>query len=64
MGGNHLQSPYFLKKSSNFEHFMAKKTKPGVAEAGVTGVARNTQYLAAFFHKLSGKKKFFKSDKI
>ena len=30
-----------------------------MAEAGVTGVARNTQYLAAFFHKLSGKKKIF-----
>ena len=31
----------------------------GAAEAGVTGVARNTQYLAAFFHKLSGEKKIF-----
>ena len=30
----------------------------GAMEAGVPGVPRNTQYLAAFFHKLSGKKKF------
>ena len=26
---------------------------------GVPGVPRNTQYLAAFFHKLSGKNFFF-----
>ena len=29
-------------------------------EAGVQGVQLHTQYLAAFFHKLSGKKNFFK----
>ena len=32
----------------------------GAVEAGVQGVQLHTQYLAAFFHKLSGKKKIFK----
>ena len=41
-----------------------KNSAAGAVEVGVQGVQLHTQYLAAFFHKLSGKKKFLKLDKI
>ena len=37
-----------------------KNSAAGAVEVGVQGVQLHTQYLAAFFHKLSGKKKIFK----
>ena len=54
-----------MKKKTYLRHFNIQSllkvlSLAGAAEAGVPGVPRNTQYLAAFFHKLSGKKKIFK----